>query len=184
LATTDTEKRERKRERERMKSLLSSSLGRQSPSFTQRMEAKKRQEGEEEARKRQHSSSPQQRMGLSSSYNGPSTLRSFLYSSSSSPAQTIAHETPALSDEDSSSMESMVVIEGFLTKQGQRFKTWKRRWCVVLADPPASRSGTPNVERRDDLYEDGERQPLGRKAKLYYAKQPQVHSHQSRSIQY
>jgi hypothetical protein len=158
-----------------MKSLLSSSLGRQSPSFTQRMEAKKRQEEEEEARKRRHSSSPHhhQRLGLSSSYNGPSTLRSFLYSNSPSTAQTNAPDT-ATSDEDSS-METMVVIEGFLTKQGQRFKTWKRRWCVVLADPPASRSGTPNGER-DDLQEDGERQPrpLGRKGKLYYAKQPQV----------
>ncbi|ELR24687.1 uncharacterized protein ACA1_173150 [Acanthamoeba castellanii str. Neff] len=148
-----------------MKSLLSSSLGRQSPSFTQRMEAKKRQEEEEEARKRRHSSSPHhhQRLGLSSSYNGPSTLRSFLYSNSPSTAQTNAPDT-ATSDEDSS-METMVVIEGFLTKQGQRFKTWKRR-C-----------GTPNVER-DDLQEDGERQPrpLGRKGKLYYAKQPQSRS--------
>jgi hypothetical protein len=172
-----------------MKSLLSSSLGRQSPSFAQRMEAKKRQEVEDEARKRRHnSSSPAtaaHRLGLSSSsYNASSSgLRAFLSNSTSPSSAADAPPGVDADDDACAAAESMVVIEGFLTKQGQRFKTWKRRWCVVLADPPSARgsngnsngSCTPASIRDDDGFQvEPDALPLGRKAKLYYAKQPQV----------
>jgi hypothetical protein len=154
-----------------MKALLSSSMGRQSPSFTQRMEAKKRQEEEEEERKRikregGNSSSPNLSSApLSSSYNQAS-LRSFLYSPSpSSSPHSARSEGDSTRSELSSSEASSVVIEGFLTKQGQRFKTWKRRWCVVLADP--------NLATDDSTFEN-EKSQSRRRAKLYYAKQPQV----------
>lgn len=56
------------------------------------------------------------------------------------------------------------MTEGFLTKQGQRFKTWKRRWCVVIA--------TARRSPGDD--DGGHPQPVLASPRLFYAKQPQA----------